>query len=222
MTRLYEITSLHKTYGKLSVLSDLDLVVDRGGSVAVIGESGAGKSSLLSVIGLLDDSVFESFYFSGYDVKRMNEKDKTRLRLEKMGFLFQHSNLLPDFTALENVTIPSLVAGNSRAESLKKAKELLSGFGLSGREEHFPSQLSGGEAQRVALARSLMNDPDVLLADEPTGNLDAGNAKNLLDYLEGVRQKRDLTLILATHSMRVSKMAETVYELKEGKLLSVT
>ena len=215
---ILEARQLRKTYtlGKhqVEVLKGLDLSVPRGEVVVIVGASGAGKSTLLHLLGGLDKPTDGEVKFEG---KSLRELDRTRLRNERIGFVFQSYNLLPELDALENVCVPAMVAGRHDSE---RGRALLRSVGLGERLEHRPAELSGGEQQRVAIARALMNKPSLLLADEPTGNLDDKTSEAILDLLWQMRAETGATLVMVTHDQHVAKRGERVLEIADGKILS--
>ena len=215
---ILEARQLRKTYtlGKhqVEVLKGLDLSVPRGEVVVIVGASGAGKSTLLHLLGGLDKPTDGEVKFEG---KSLRELDRTRLRNERIGFVFQSYNLLPELDALENVCVPAMVAGRHDSE---RGRELLRAVGLGKRLEHRPAELSGGEQQRVAIARALMNKPSLLLADEPTGNLDDKTSEAILDLLWQMRAETGATLVMVTHDQHVAKRGERVLEIADGKIVS--
>jgi putative ABC transport system ATP-binding protein len=200
----------------LTILYPLDLHVDRAQFVAVTGPSGSGKSTLLGLIAGLDAPSSGSIAIEGREITGLGEDDLARLRGEKIGFVFQFFHLLPSLTALENVMVPMEIV--RRPDAATRAVALLEEVGLSARREHYPSQLSGGEQQRVALARALANDPPILLADEPTGNLDSANGRHVMELLLGIRRARGVTLVLATHDMTLASHADRVVRLRGGRV----
>jgi lipoprotein-releasing system ATP-binding protein len=203
---------------KLSILRELCFDVPFGETVAVQGKSGCGKSTLLNIIGGLDRCDSGSVIAAGKDITSLSENALTEYRRSCLGFIFQFHYLLRDFSALENVMIPAFIGGMKKKDAMEKAKVLLEDLGLGGRIEHFPSQLSGGERQRVAVARSMVNDPVLVLADEPTGNLDPQNSAIVAELLYGAAEKRRTSLVLVTHDERVAARAGIRYELEDGVL----
>jgi len=200
----------------LTILHPLDYRMERSELVAVIGPSGSGKSTLLGLVAGLDAPTSGRIAIDGRDITGLGEDDLARLRSEKIGFVFQFFHLIPSLTALENVTVPMEISG--RRDAMARGKALLDEVGLSARGHHYPSQLSGGEQQRVALARALSNDPPILLADEPTGNLDSANGHHVMELLLDVRQSRGVTLLLATHDMTLAAHADRVLRLRGGRV----
>jgi putative ABC transport system ATP-binding protein len=199
----------------LTILHPLDLVVPAGQFLAVTGPSGSGKSTLLGLIAGLDAPSGGRVLIDGTDITALDEDRLAKLRGQKIGFVFQFFHLVPSLTAFENVMVPMEIAG--RADAPGRAATLLSEVGLTGRGHHYPSQLSGGEQQRIAIARALANDPLILLADEPTGNLDTANGRHIMDLLRGVNERRGTTLVLATHDPGLAGMAQQQLALRDGR-----
>lgn len=202
----------------LTVLNGASVAIEKGSIVTVVGASGCGKSTLLHILGGLDQPDKGSVFWDGNAIYAMGREDLARFRNKKLGFVFQFHHLLPEFTALENIMMPGLIGGHSRQETKEKAQSLLRDFGILERAEHRPAQLSGGEQQRVAMARALLNDPDLILADEPTGNLDERNTDILLDFLFNLRQERELSILLITHEKNIAERSDFIYELSRGEL----
>lgn len=200
----------------LTILHPLDLRVERSEFVAITGPSGSGKSTLLGLVAGLDAPSEGRIVIDGRDISGLSEDDLARLRGDKIGFVFQFFHLIPSLTALENVMVPMEIAG--RADAGARGRALLEEVGLTARGHHYPSQLSGGEQQRVAFARALSNDPPILLADEPTGNLDSANGQHVMDLLLDIRQSRGVTLLLATHDMTIAARADRVLRLRGGRV----
>lgn len=223
MSRILEITSLEKTYvgtgEKLTILKDLNMQLDEGDKCVIIGKSGSGKSTLLNIIGGLDNATGGSVEVNGKIISSMSEEELTSYRQNDLGLIFQFHYLLKDFTALENIFLPAYMAGLSKKEAMDRAKNLLAEVDLENRANHLPSQLSGGERQRVAVARSLVNDPKIILADEPTGNLDPQNARLISDLLFDMTDKYQKTLLLVTHDMNIAKKGDFTYYIKDGALV---
>lgn len=214
-----------KTYSsgseKLRVLRDINLSASGGDSIAVVGASGCGKSTLLNLIGGLDRVDSGDIKACGFEVSMLSEKDLTAYRSGAVGFVFQFHYLLKDFTALENVMLPMLMAGSKQRDAADAAMSLLDEVKVTGRAGHYPAQLSGGERQRVALARALINDPQLILADEPTGNLDEDHKKMVADLLFSLTAESGKTLILVTHAMDLASRADKSLKLSEGQLIPV-
>lgn len=202
----------------LTVIDNLSLAVEENGFIAVTGESGCGKSTLLHALGCLDDINGGEIVYKETAYSKLKQHQKDRLRNHEFGFVFQFHHLLPEFNALENVMMPGLIAGRSTPELKIVAEHLLEDMNLSARSHHKPSQLSGGEQQRVAVARALINEPSILFMDEPTGNLDPVKSQQLVDLILEQRKKRNLTIILVTHNHEIASQAQQCYELNNGKL----
>ena len=216
------ITGLKRSFEqggiRIDVLRGIDLTVEAGEIVALLGPSGSGKSTMLQAIGLLEGGFEGRIELAGIDATRLNGDARTALRRDHLGFVYQFHHLLPDFTAIENVTLPQLVAGRSHAEGRARATELLSALGLAARLDHRPSQLSGGEQQRVAVARALANKPQLVLADEPTGNLDEATAEKVFGEFVKLVREEGSAAIVATHNERLAKGMDRVVRLHEGRL----
>ncbi len=214
---------LRKSYagphGALTVLDGVDLEVRRGTFLAVMGASGSGKSTLLNILGTLDRADAGTLEIGGQDVEKLGEVERSRLRARQLGFVFQFHHLLPEFTAEENVMMPLRIVGTPEAESRARARDLLAAVGLSARADHRPSELSGGEAQRVAVARALAPEPGLVLADEPSGNLDAAGAKELHNLLLTFARERHQTFVVVTHNDRLASAADLTLRLEDGRLL---
>jgi len=202
----------------LTILHPLDLRLDSGRVVAITGPSGSGKSTLLGLIAGLDSPSSGRILIDGADITAMSEDELARFRGSRIGFVFQFFHLLPSLTAWENVRVPLEIAGT--ADAGRRADELLTEVGLAGRRHHYPSQLSGGEQQRVAIARALANDPPILLADEPTGNLDSGTGHQVIDLLIDVNRRRKTTVVLVTHDPELAQLAEVSVALRDGRVVS--
>ena len=203
---------------KEQVLCNVDLDVSSGESIAIIGPSGSGKSTLLKIIGLLDNPSSGSVKIENVECSRMTENKRTILRREVVGFIFQSYNLLPDFTALENVLLPQHILGIKKKVAMEKAQMLFKKLKISNKYNNYPCQLSGGEQQRVAIARSLINKPKMILADEPTGNLDTENTNNVAEILQNISKEHKIATIIVTHDINISKRADKIYVLNKGKL----
>jgi lipoprotein-releasing system ATP-binding protein len=213
---LLRATNIHKSYGKVEVLRGLDLHVKSGEVVAIVGASGAGKSTLLHILGTLDDADRGAVLIEETDVTKLSGTRLARFRNRNIGFVFQFHHLLPEFSALENVCLPGFIAKRSKGEVQKAADELLSNLGLKPRLSHRPAQLSGGEQQRVAVARALINKPKVVLADEPSGNLDSANSEALHKLFFELRDKMGQTFIIATHNEQLAGMSDRTLRIKDG------
>jgi len=204
----------------LTILHPLTTVIPAGQFVAVVGPSGSGKSTLLGLIAGLDAPTSGSVVIDGTDITRLDEDALAKLRGEKIGFVFQFFHLIPSLTALENVSVPMEIAGV--ADPMGRARALMDEVGLTGRTHHYPSQLSGGEQQRVALARALANNPPILLADEPTGNLDSQNGRHIMELLQNIHAARNATLVLVTHDRELADMADARLVLRDGRVVEHT
>ena len=204
---------------RLEVLKGISLSFDQGEIVAVVGQSGAGKSTLVHLLGLLDKPSEGEILFNGVNVTQYSDEQISRVRNENIGFVFQFHHLLPEFTALENVLMPSFIAGKSGIEQSERAKMLLSDVGMTDREGHKPSELSGGEQQRVAVARALMNSPKIIFADEPSGNLDAQNAEMLHNLLFSLRDKHQQTFVIVTHNKELAERTDRRITLSNGLIV---
>lgn len=211
--------NIHKSYGPLHVLKGVSIEIQKGELVSIVGASGAGKSTLLHIIGTLDKPDSGELYLHDKKIIGLSEKDLAKFRNTHIGFVFQFHHLLPEFTALENVCIPGFIARRKEEEVKSKGSELLAYLGLSERLHHKPNQLSGGEQQRVAVARALINQPDVILADEPSGNLDTQNAKELHALFFKLRQEFQQTFVIVTHNEELADMADRKLVMKDGLMV---
>lgn len=220
---IVRLEGVSKTYGegdaKRHVLRDVSLSFTRGEFDVLLGKSGSGKSTLLNLIAGIDDATSGRIWIEGREMTAMGDTERTLMRRQRMGFIFQAFNLIPTLTVLENVTMPLELAGAPPRRARDRATELLMAVGLVGRGKDFPDKLSGGEQQRVAIARALVNDPALVLADEPTGNLDADTGQIVLDLLDTLTRKAGRNLIMVTHSIEVVGVADHVYRLREGRLM---
>lgn len=220
---MIKATNIQKSYGDLKVLKGVDIEIQKGEVVSIVGASGAGKTTLLQILGTLDvptNKGESTLLIQDTDINQLNEKNLAKFRNEHIGFIFQFHQLLPEFTALENVCIPAFIKGTPKAEAEKRAKELLDFLGLSHRHDHKPNALSGGEQQRVAVARSLMNNPAVVFADEPSGNLDSESADNLHQLFFKLRDEFGQTFVLVTHNMELANMADRKLTMVDGLIVS--
>jgi lipoprotein-releasing system ATP-binding protein len=216
---MINVENITKSFGDLQVLKGIDFEVKQGEIVSIVGASGAGKTTLLQIVGTLMRKDAGKVWISGTDIDKMKDKQRAKFRNQSIGFVFQFHHLLPEFTAFENVCIPGYIARRPRKEVEKGAEELLGFLGLTGRLDHKPSELSGGEQQRVAVARALVNNPAVILADEPSGNLDSKNKKELHELFFSLRDQYDQTFIIVTHDKELAGMADRMIHLKDGVVI---
>lgn len=216
---MIEVQHLVKKYGALTVVNDVSLQIQQGELVSITGASGAGKSTLLHLMGALDIPDAGSVFINGVDVLALNAQKQAEFRNKHIGFVFQFHHLLPEFTAIENVAMPLWIAGKSNQEGLREAKEMLQIVGLAARNDHKPSALSGGEQQRVAIARALINKPLIVMADEPTGNLDSANAEAIHQLFVQLRHQLGQTFILVTHNKDLASLADRNLEMLDGRII---
>ena len=216
---MIKVEKIYKSFGNLQVLKGIDLEVDKGEIVSIVGPSGAGKTTLLMIMGTLEKADSGKVFFNDDDLSRLEEKELSDFRNKNIGFVFQFHQLLPEFTALENVMIPALIGNRKHGDAEKKAKELLNMMGLTGRMDHKPAALSGGEKQRVAVARALINDPMVVLADEPSGSLDTKNKAELHNLFFELRDRLNQTFVIVTHDEQLAALTDRTIHLKDGKIL---
>lgn len=216
---ILKASNIEKSYGSLPILKGIDLEVQKGEIVSIVGASGAGKSTLLHILGTLDKADKGNLFINGIHINTLNEKALSAFRNEEIGFIFQFHHLLPEFTALENICIPAFIKGYSKAKAEKKAWELLDLLGLRNRANHKPTELSGGEQQRVSVARALINNPSIILADEPSGNLDTENANSLHSLFFKLRDTIDQTFIIVTHNEDLANISNRIINIKDGLII---
>ena len=215
---MIQLNNITKSFGTLQVLKGIDLHIGKGEVVSIVGPSGAGKTTLLQIMGTLDTPDTGSVIIDGIDITRLKDKDIAKFRNQRLGFVFQFHQLLPEFTALENVMIPALIGGKSKKQIQARSKELLDFLGLSSRYNHKPAELSGGEKQRVAVARALINNPAIILADEPSGSLDSKNKAELHQLFFDLRDKYGQTFIIVTHDETLSQLTDRTIHIKDGQI----
>ena len=216
---MIEIEYINKSYGQLHVLRDVSVTIEKGEIVSIVGPSGAGKTTLLQIIGALDAPDSGSVRYDGVDVLKMRDNELARFRNKNIGFVFQFHQLLPEFTTVENVAIPALIGGLKQGEARRRALELLDFMGLTERAEHKPAQLSGGERQRVAVARALVNNPEVILADEPSGSLDSQNKQELHRLFFRLRDEMSQTFVIVTHDETLARDTDRIIHMKDGAIV---
>lgn len=212
--------NITKAFGQVEVLKGIDFTINKGEVVSIVGSSGAGKTTLLQIIGTLSKPDTGSIHLNGIEASKLKDKQLAKFRNQHIGFVFQFHHLLPEFTAIENVCIPALIAGRSHSEATENAKELLEFLNLSHRTTHKPAELSGGEQQRVAVARALINNPAVVLADEPSGNLDSKNKEELHQLFFSLREKYQQTFVIVTHDSGLAKMSDRTISMKDGLIIN--
>ncbi len=215
---MIKLTNIQKSFGSLKVLKGIDLSINKGEIVSIVGPSGSGKTTLLQIIGTLDRADEGTIILNGMDVSSMNDSDLAHFRNKEIGFIFQFHQLLPEFTAVENVMIPALIGKKTKKEARVKALEILDLLGLSSRADHKPNELSGGEKQRVAVARALINDPSVILADEPSGSLDTKNKEELHQLFFDLRDRLGQTFVIVTHDENLAQITDRTIHLVDGLL----
>ena len=216
--KMIEIQGVTKSFGQLQVLKGIDLIIYKGEVVSIVGPSGAGKTTLLQIMGTLDKADAGRVLIDGTEVSALGEKELSAFRNRRIGFVFQFHQLLPEFTALENVMMPALIGGMGYADACRKAKEMLALLGLADREEHKPAELSGGEKQRVAVARALMNDPAVIFADEPSGSLDSRNKEELHQLFFDLRDRLGQTFVIVTHDAGLARLTDRTIHMVDGRI----
>ncbi len=217
LEKVYKIYTIGKT--KVNALRGVSLSIKKGEMVAILGPSGAGKSTLMNMVGCLDVPTKGNIYLFGRNIAHMSESGLATLRGKKIGFIFQQFNLIPYLTAIENITLPMLFQGKSKKERLKRGRELLKIVELEDREKHKPNELSGGQQQRVAIARALANDPEIILADEPTGNLDTKTGSTIMDFLKTLNKKFNKTIVIVTHDRKIGLECQRQIFIKDGQIV---
>ena len=217
--KMIELQGITKSFGELQVLKGIDLIIYKGEVVSIVGPSGAGKTTLLQIMGTLDKADAGSVVINGVEVGKLKEKELSAFRNKQIGFVFQFHQLLPEFTALENVMIPALIGGMSSGEAMRKAKETLGMMGLEERALHKPAELSGGEKQRVAVARALINHPAVIFADEPSGSLDTKNKEELHQLFFDLREKLGQTFVIVTHDEGLAQLTDRTIHMVDGRIV---
>lgn len=217
---MLQARGIHKSYGNLHILKGVDLELNKGEIVTIVGASGAGKSTLLHIIGTLDSPDNGSVILNSVEVNKLSAKKLSAFRNEHIGFIFQFHHLLPEFTALENICLPAFIAKKSRREAEKRAFQLLELLNLSDRAEHKPAELSGGEQQRVAVARAMINNPSIIMADEPSGNLDSANAESLHQLFVKLRDNMGQTFVIVTHNDSLANLANRKVLMKDGQIIN--
>ena len=217
---ILKASNIRKSYGDLDVLKGIDIAIRQGEVISIVGASGAGKSTLLHILGTLDHPDAGKLFMKQKDVLKLRTSEKAKFRNKHIGFIFQFHNLLPEFTALENVCIPAYINGSNPAQVKQQAQEVLNSLAIGARSDHKPSELSGGEQQRVAVARALINNPSIIFADEPSGNLDSKNAKELHDLFFQLRDQSGQTFVIVTHNEELANMADRKLELRDGMIVA--
>ena len=216
---MIKVENIHFSYGKLKVLSGISLNIKKGEFVSIIGASGAGKTTLLQLLGGLEKIQEGNIEINNKNIKKLSEDELSLFRNQEVGFIFQSHNLLIEFTALENIILPALIRGDLRSKAISKALKLLNLLGIQKRQNHKPNELSGGEQQRVAVARALINSPAIVLADEPSGNLDSKNAEELHNLFKKLNKELNQTFIIITHNKTLAKLADRNIEIRDGKII---
>ena len=216
---MLKATNIIKNYGELQVLKGVDIEINKGEIVSIVGASGAGKSTLLHILGTLDKADSGEIMLNGEKIDKLSGKNLAAFRNQNIGFIFQFHHLLPEFTAVENVCIPGWIGGKIKSITEKRAKELLGKLGLSHRLNNKPGQLSGGEQQRVAVARALINNPSIIMADEPTGNLDSANANEMHQLFINLRNEFQQTFLIVTHNEELARMSDRILQMKDGRMV---
>ena len=223
MNKIIEVKNLSKTFKdagqRVKALSGINLTIEKGSYTAIVGPSGAGKSTLIHILGGLDYASEGKVFFEGKEIKKLGSRGTFLLRNKKVGFMFQFYHLISELTAAENIMLPFILGGGKPSKARERVQDLGRLLNISGRLNFYPSQLSGGEQQRIALARALVNEPQVLFCDEPTGNLDHGSAQDVRNLIKSLNQEKQTTLVLVTHNLELAKDAQTVLNIKDGRLI---
>lgn len=217
---MIKVIDIHKSYDKVEVLKGINLEISKSEIVTIMGASGAGKTTLLQIIGTIDKADKGEIIFNGNNLSNLNDKKISQFRNKYIGFIFQFHHLLPEFNTIENVCLPAFIAKTSKKQAIQKAEELLEYLNMTERKFHKPSELSGGEQQRVAVARALINSPEIILADEPSGNLDSKNATELHNLFFKLRDKFNQTFLIVTHNQELANMSDRVVTMKDGKIIN--
>lgn len=215
------LQGINKSYGSLRVLSDIDLTINDHEIMTIVGPSGAGKTTLLQIAGTLDRADRGSVNYNGKEITSLSDRRLSAFRNSNIGFVFQFHQLLPEFTARENVALPALIGGSGKRKAMRRAEELLSMLGLTDRMDHKPGQMSGGERQRAAIARALINDPDVIFADEPTGSLDTRNRDEICEIIARLRKELGQTFVIVTHDPSIASIADRVVNMADGRIIGI-
>ncbi|MBE6346809.1 MAG: ABC transporter ATP-binding protein [Bacteroidales bacterium] len=216
---MIKASNIYKKYGNVEVLKGVDISINKGEVACIVGASGAGKSTLLQIIGTLETADKGNVIIDNQDIKTLNQKKLASFRNKNIGFVFQFHHLLPEFTALENICIPAFIAGTQKKVATEKAMQLLEYMNLTDRKDHKPSMMSGGEQQRIAVARALINNPSIVLADEPSGNLDSQSAKELHQLFFNLRDKLGQTFVIVTHNPQLAEMSDKTFTMKDGIII---
>ncbi len=216
---MIELRNINKSFGNLKVLSDINLSIGENEIITILGPSGAGKTTLLQIAGTLDAPDSGSVIYNGEDITGLRDSALSRYRNRNIGFIFQFHQLLPEFTACENVALPAMIAGTTKSKAMKQARELLDIVGLSDRTEHRPSEMSGGERQRTAIARALINNPKVVFADEPTGSLDSQNRDEIYALISQLKERFGITFVIVTHDLTITEFADRIIHMEDGKIV---
>jgi len=216
---MIQVNNIHKSFGNIEVLKGINLYVKKGELVSIVGASGAGKTTLLQIIGTLSNFDQGEIIINNININNLKDKQLSKFRNQNIGFVFQFHHLLPEFSALENVSLPLLIQKKPKAEAEKKAEEILSFLNLDHRLTHKPHQLSGGEQQRIAIARALVTSPSVILADEPTGNLDSQNTREIINLLKDLQKKMNQTIVIVTHNLALANATDRIFSIRDGKII---